>query len=79
MTNAFKVIRDIVVEVATLQRPVTAAAVAGLLVTIIPGVNITATAIAGVLVTVGGIAAVLEKYLPSGSSPVIKPSGSGTV
>jgi F0F1-type ATP synthase assembly protein I len=62
-TSILKDLAVIVKEVALLQRPVTAAAVAGVIVAVIPGVNISAAAIAGILVGIGAAAAVVEKFV----------------
>jgi hypothetical protein len=62
-------IKNIVLEIATLQSPVTAAAVAGFVLTVIPGVGLDSTTLASVLVAVGAVDAALEKILPSFSTP----------
>lgn len=76
MTNILTAIRDIVVEVATLQRPVTAAAIAGVIVTLIPGAHLNTTTLAAIIAGVGTWAAFIDKLLPG---PVIKPPGSGAL
>lgn len=58
-----EIIHEVIVEVATCKRPVTAAAVAAVVVLFLPGVNIAATTVAGILVGVGTVAAVVEKLL----------------
>lgn len=57
------ILKDVVVEIATLKRPVTAAAVASLILTQIPGIGLSAEEIAVILVGVGSIDAVLEKFI----------------
>jgi uncharacterized protein involved in cysteine biosynthesis len=57
------IIKNVVVEIATLQRPVTAAAVATFVLTLIPGVGLTVTEATSILVGVGVIDATLEKIV----------------
>jgi len=57
------ILKDAVVEIATLKRPVTAAAVATFVLTLIPGVGLSAEEVAAILVGVGSIDAVLEKLI----------------
>lgn len=57
------VLKNIVVEIATLQRPVTATAVATFVLTLIPGVGLTAEEATLILVGVGTIDAAVEKLL----------------
>ena len=75
LTTKFKVdsllttVKNIVIDITTLQSPVTAAAVAGFILTLIPGVGLDPTTLASVLVAVGAVDAGLEKILPSFSTP----------
>lgn len=62
-TTVLKDLAVIAKEVALLQRPVTATAVAGFILAVLPGVNISAAAVAGVLIVVGGVAAIVEKFV----------------
>lgn len=68
------ILKDVVIEVATLARPVTAAAVAGLILTLIPGVGLDATTLAAILVGVGGADAVVENVLGIKGPPAATPT-----
>jgi hypothetical protein len=57
------IVKNIIVKIATLQKPVTAAAVAGFVLALIPGVGLTATEVSAVLVGVGVVAATVEEIV----------------
>lgn len=57
-------IKDIILDLATLRSPVTAAAVAGTIVTLVPGAHIDTQWLASILVAVGAVDAALERILP---------------
>jgi hypothetical protein len=67
-------VKNIVLELATLQSPVTAAAVAGFILTLIPGVGLDSTTLASVLVAVGAVDNALGRILPV--APPANPSPS---
>ncbi len=56
-------LKNLIVEIATLQRPVTAAAVAAFILVLIPGVGLSAEAVAGIVAGVGALDAALEKLI----------------
>lgn len=58
-------VKDFLVEVATLKRPVTAGAAAAFLVTAtnVFGIHLSGEAVAGILVGIGTIAAAAEKLV----------------
>jgi hypothetical protein len=60
-----KHLKEIVVEIATLQRPVTATAIAGVVVVIVKpfGLHLTSEEVAVILAGVGTVAAAVEKIL----------------
>ena len=63
VTGGLSFVKSIVTEIATLQRPVTAAAVAAFVLTVVPGVGLSAEEVAAILVGVGTLDAALEKIL----------------
>ncbi len=54
-------LKNLLTEIATLQRPVTAAAVALFVLQLIPGVGLTVEEVTAILVGVGTLDATLEK------------------
>jgi hypothetical protein len=68
-----KFVKQLLADVASLRRPVTAAAVVAVVVEVLPGVHINGAIIAGVLVGVGVIAAFVENQFPK-SPPAPPPA-----
>lgn len=63
MSNIVSELIQILKEVGTLQRPVTATGVAAFVLAVVPGVNVSAGVLVGILVAVGGAAAFVEKFV----------------
>jgi hypothetical protein len=61
--GGINILKEVIVEIATLKRPVTAAAVAAFVVALIPGSGLTVTEATAILVGVGTVDAVLEQIV----------------
>ena len=61
--GAATLVKQILVEIATLQKPVTAAAVAAFALALIPSVGLTVTEATSILVGIGVVDAALEKVV----------------
>ena len=56
-------LQNLLKEIATLQRPVTAAAVATFVLVLIPGIGLSAEEVAGIVAGVGALDAALERIV----------------
>ena len=65
-TGILGVLEHIVVEVATLKRPVTAAAVAAFLLSVTGAIGVDAETLTGIIAAIGAGDAALEKFLGLG-------------